>query len=218
MPELDNDQVEVLQTIPAPSPAKPARDSKKLRIMHYKQKAHYFKKKFEGVSSSEIDDCSDNYYSSSEKERGMTYQFRVKNSDGSYLTKSNLDNRGKIAYHKVKDKTLLDFLKNKEREGCKALPLASSQTLYPRLTTFMDEEGMIELCKPIPERLRNELSTNLLLNEERKPLLQDKKMIKETIYQDLDSDLSVSDVSWSDNDRHLFLSGALTTNHTVKVK
>ena len=51
----------------------------------------------------------------------------------------------------------------------------------------------------MPERLRNELAADLLLNEERKPLLQDKKTIKETVYQELDSDLSVSDVSWSDN-------------------
>ena len=84
----------------------------------------------------------------------MTYQFTVKNSDGSYLTKSNLDNRGKIAYHKVKDKTLLDFLKNKESEGCEALPLASACTLYPCLNFFLDDYGMTELCKPMPQRLR----------------------------------------------------------------
>ena len=82
----------------------------------------------------------------------------------------------------------------------------------------MDNDGMIELCKPIPERLRNELAADILLNEEKKPLLEDKKMLKETIYEAIDSDLSVSDVSWSDNDRHLFLSGASTTNHTMKVK
>ena len=76
-PDLDTDPVEVLKIIPASSPAKPARKSKKLRIMHYKQKAHYFKQKFEGVLLSEIDDCSDTSYSSSEKERGMTYQYRV---------------------------------------------------------------------------------------------------------------------------------------------
>ena len=46
LPTLDKDQVEVLQTIPAPYPAKPARKSKKLSIMYYKQKAHYFQKKF----------------------------------------------------------------------------------------------------------------------------------------------------------------------------
>ena len=82
----------------------------------------------------------------------------------------------------------------------------------------MDEEGMIELRKPMPERLWNELAADLLLNEERKTLLKDKKILKETIYEEIDSDLSVSDVSWSDNDRHLFLSGASTTNHTTQVK
>ena len=77
---------------------------------------------------------------------------------------------------------------------------------------------MKELCKPMPQRLRNELAADLLLNEERKPLLKDKKMLKETIYEEVDSDISVSDVSWSDKDRHLFLSGASTTNHTMQVK
>ena len=44
----------------------------------------------------------------------MTYNYNVTTSEGTCVNKSNLDNRGKIAYHKVKDKTLLDFLKNKE--------------------------------------------------------------------------------------------------------
>ena len=70
----------------------------------------------------------------------------------------------------------------------------------------------------MPQRMRNELAANLLLTEERKPLLKTKKLLKGAIYGDLDSDLSVSDVSWSDNDRHLFMHGAFTTNHTMKIK
>ena len=77
---------------------------------------------------------------------------------------------------------------------------------------------MTELCKPMTQRLRNELAAYLLLNEERKPLLEDKKTLKETIYEEIDSDLSVSDVSWSDNNRHIFLSRASTTNHTIQLK
>ena len=65
LPALDNNQVELLQTVPAPYPAKPARKSKKLSIMYYKQKAHYFQKKFEGATS-DIGVCSDISYSSSE--------------------------------------------------------------------------------------------------------------------------------------------------------
>ena len=68
----------------------------------------------------------------------MIYNYDVKDRDDTCLSKSNLGNRGKIAYHKVKAKTLLDFVKNKESEGCTSIPLASAQTLYPRLTTFMD--------------------------------------------------------------------------------
>ena len=34
----------------------------------------------------------------------------------------------------------------------------------------------------------------------------------------MDSDLSVSDVSWSDSDRNLFLSGQSTTNPTMQLK
>ena len=70
----------------------------------------------------------------------------------------------------------------------------------------------------MPQRLRNELAADLLLNEERKPLLKTKKLLKGAIYGEYDSDLSVSDVSWSDNDRYLFMHGASTTNHTMKIK
>ena len=70
------------------------------------------------------------------------------------MKKTNLDNRGKIAYHKLKYKTLLDYAKNKVNKGCRELPPASARTLYPRLT-FVDDEGIKELCKPIPTRLRN---------------------------------------------------------------
>ena len=79
----------------------------------------------------------------------------------------------------------------------------------------MDSDGMNELCKPMPQRLRNELAAYLLLNEERKPLLADKKNMKHHIYEQIDSDLLVSDVSWSDKDRHLFLRGEYTTNRTM---
>ena len=143
-PNLDSDQVEVLQTVPAPYLAKPAKVSKKLCMKYYKQKAHYYQKKFEGATS-KIGACSDISYSSSEEEKGMIYNYDVKNRDGTCLNKSNLDNRGKIAYHKVKDKTLLDFVKKKESEGCTSLPSASSQKLYQRLTTFMDSDGIHEL-------------------------------------------------------------------------
>ena len=34
----------------------------------------------------------------------------------------------------------------------------------------------------------------------------------------MDSDLSVSDVSWSDSDRHLFLSEQSTTKRTMQLK
>ena len=34
----------------------------------------------------------------------------------------------------------------------------------------------------------------------------------------MDSDLSVSDVSWSDSNRHLLLSGQSTTNRTMQLK
>ena len=162
-PTLDSDQVELLRSVPAPYPAKQAKVSKKLCMRYYKQKAHYFQNKFEGTTS-EIGACSDISYYSSEEEKGMIYNYDVKNRDGTCLSKSNLENRGKIAYHKVKDKTLLDFVKNKESEGCTSLPLASAQTLYPRLTTFLDNDGMTALCKPMPQRLRNELSADLLLN------------------------------------------------------
>ena len=96
----------------------------------------------------------------------MPYTYEVRDrTSGSRLKKTNLDNRGKIGYHKIKDKTLLDYVKNKANEGCKELPLASARTLYPRLT-FVDDEGMQQLCKPMPTRLRNELAADLLLNEE----------------------------------------------------
>ena len=106
----------------------------------------------------------------------------------------------------TKDKTLLDYVKNKANEGCRDLPLASARTLYPRLT-FVDDEGMQELCKSMPTCLRNELAADLLLNEEKKPTLADKKELKSAIFEEMDSDIFVSDVSWSDSDRHLFLSG-----------
>ena len=85
----------------------------------------------------------------------MTYDYTFTNSNGTTLSETNLDNRGKIAYHKVKDKTLLDFVKNKESEGCTALPLASALSLYTRLTSFLDDKSMNALCKPMPKRLRN---------------------------------------------------------------
>ena len=95
----------------------------------------------------------------------MTYTYDVRDcSSGSRLKKTNLGNRGKIVYHKIKDKTLLDYVKNKANEGCRDLPLASARTLYPRLT-FVDDEGMQELCKSMPTCLRNELEADLLLNE-----------------------------------------------------
>ena len=63
----------------------------------------------------------------------MIYNYDVKNRDGTYLRKSNLDNRGKILYHKVKCKeNPLDFVENKESEGCTSLPSESAKTLYPR--------------------------------------------------------------------------------------
>ena len=138
----------------------------------------------------------------------MTYNYTVKNSNGTTQSKTNLDNKGKIAYHKVRDKTLLDFFLNKESEGCTSIPRASAVTLYPRLTAFLDEEDMTEIFKSMPQRLRNELSADILLNEEQKPLLKTKKLLKGAIYGDYDSDLSVSDVSLSDNDRYLFMHGA----------
>ena len=133
-------------------------------MKYYKQRTHYYQRKFEGATS-DIGVCSNISYSSSDEERGLTYDYNVTTRDGTCLSKSNLDNRGKIAYHKVKDKILLDFVKNKENEGCTALPLEYACTLYPRLTTFLDDDGMKELCKPITQRLRNELASDLLLNE-----------------------------------------------------
>ena len=81
-------------------------------MKYYKQRAHYYQSKFEGATS-DIGVCSDISYSSSEEERGITQYYTVTNSNGTTLSKSNLDNKGKIAYHKVRDKTLLDFVKNK---------------------------------------------------------------------------------------------------------
>ena len=118
----------------------------------------------------------------------------------------------------MRDKTFLDFVKNKESEGCSYLPKASSVTLYPSLTEFMDEEGLTAICQSMPHRLRNELAADLLLHEERKPILKTKKLLKGVIYGEYDSDLSVSDVSWSDNYRYLFMHGASTTNHKVQLK
>ena len=110
------------------------------------------------------------------------------------------------------------MLKNKESEGCTSLPIASAMILYPRLAAFLDDEGMNAIFQPMPERLRNELAADLLLNEEQKPVLTDKKLLKGAIYDELDSDISVSDVSWSDDDIFLFMHGALTTNHKMKLK
>ena len=70
-PAIASDQVEVIQTIPAPYPAKPARASKTLCMKYYKQKAHHYQRKFEGATS-DIGVCSDISYSSSEEEIVMT--------------------------------------------------------------------------------------------------------------------------------------------------
>ena len=48
-------------------------------------------------------------------------------------------------------------------------------------------------------------------------MLADKKSLKDHIYEEIDSDLSVSDMSWSHNDRHLFF-GQSTTNRTMQLK
>ena len=45
-PNLDSNQVEVIQTVPASYPAKPARASKKLCMAYYKQKAHHYQRKY----------------------------------------------------------------------------------------------------------------------------------------------------------------------------
>ena len=111
-PTIDSDQVEVLQIIPPPYPARPAKATKMGSMKYYKQRAYYYQRKFEGAKS-DISDCSDISYSSSEEERGITYHYEIKDSKGITHNKTNLDSRGKIAYHKVRDKTLLDFVENK---------------------------------------------------------------------------------------------------------
>ena len=85
-PAIDSDQVEGIQTIPAPYPAKPARASKTLCMKYYKKRAHYYQRKFEGATS-DIGVFSDIYYSSSEEERGMTQDYTVTNSNGTTLSK-----------------------------------------------------------------------------------------------------------------------------------
>ena len=71
-PAIDSDQVEVLKTIREAYPAKPARASKKVCMRYYKIRAHHCKSKFEGATL-DIGVCRDISYSSSEEERGMTY-------------------------------------------------------------------------------------------------------------------------------------------------
>ena len=71
-PATDSDQVEVLKTIPAPYPARPARSTKTVSMRYYKTRAHYYQRKYEGATSY-ISVCSDISYSSSEEKRGMTY-------------------------------------------------------------------------------------------------------------------------------------------------
>ena len=138
---LDSDRVDVIETVPPSFPDKPAKMNKKQYMKYYKKKAHYYQKRHEGAKTT-LGDFSDVSYSSSEGDKGMTCTYGVKDlSSGSRLKKTNIDNRGKIAYHKIKDKTLLDYVKNKANEGCRDLPLASPCTLYPGLT-FVDDEGM----------------------------------------------------------------------------
>ena len=48
-------------------------------------------------------------------------------------------------------------------------------------------------------------------------MLEDKKSLKDHIYEEINSDLSVSDMSWSEKDRHLFI-GQSTTNRTMQLK
>ena len=160
----DKDQVEVVKIISPKYPARPVEASKLEKLKYYKQRAHHYQRKYEGATS-DTGVCSEVSFSSSEEERGMIYHYEVKDSNGVIHNKANLDNRGKIAYHKVRDKTLLDYAKNAESKGCTRLPKASAVTLYPRLSAFLDDEGMDALCQSMPERLRNELAADLLLTE-----------------------------------------------------
>ena len=113
---LDSDQVDVIYIVPPSYPDKPSKMNKRQYMKYYKNKAHYYKKRHEGATTN-IGDCSDVSYSSSKEEKGITYTSDIKDSSsGSRLKKTNFDNRGKIAYHKLKDKTLLDYVKNKANE------------------------------------------------------------------------------------------------------
>ena len=57
-------------------------------MKYYKQRAYYYQRKLEGAKS-DISDCSNIYYSSSEEERGITDNCEVKDIYGVTENKKN---------------------------------------------------------------------------------------------------------------------------------